>query len=528
MASQPRSTSALPTVSATITNVPSQIPVFTKKSDNSGKKTNFVVESIPSTRMTTTAPILVSNNDILSMFQQVQQQMKDQQWMNQRLIREMESLKAEKNKKVEVTTPIAPRILDFGISGMSENHPGDFIPMQTSIGTSSGSQDLGISRDNLLIPRTSLPTLITGNTYNYSSIDTTNFGSSQETGISPQVAKEIQKIRDMISSVPGVVKPIPEVPAITHMISRFAPPICDAEIPKRFQTPTMKLYDGTTDPEEHVAQYRERMETNHIPPHLKEAWPDESLRSYVKKFGRESLDIPNLDITTAVQAFKMGLQRNSPFYDDLVMNPCRNMDEVRNREKARWPPKDKKFAAKDKSKRCAFHEDFGHVTEECIALRKEISYLLSKCHLKELPGKRKERRQDPDGFPKRAASPPKDAKPEDTPKKLRWRMENGERPAKTSTLTTETVISFEEQDRENIMDPHHDGLVITLYVANHYVRMIFIDGGSSVNIIQLETLKRMNIPESEITTKSLVIDIHRQRKFGKHHPIGDAQKDEYP
>ncbi|KAL8231265.1 hypothetical protein R6Q57_001043 [Mikania cordata] len=111
--------------------------------------------------MTTTAPILVSKNDILCMFQQVQQQMIDQQWMNQRLIREMENLKAEKNKQVEVTTPITPRILDFGTSGISGNHSGDFIPMQTGIGTSSGSQDLGISRDNLLIPRTSLPTPLT-------------------------------------------------------------------------------------------------------------------------------------------------------------------------------------------------------------------------------------------------------------------------------------------------------------------------------------------------------------------------------
>ncbi|KAD5802550.1 hypothetical protein E3N88_13910 [Mikania micrantha] len=158
MASQPRSTSSLPIVSAATTNMPLQIPVFTKKPDNSGKKTTFVAESVPSTRMTTTAPILVSNNDILSMFQQ-----------------------AEKNKQIEVTTPIAPRILDFGTSGISGNHSGDFIHMQTSIRTSSGSQDLGISRDNILIPRTSLPTPITGNTYNYSPIDTTNFGSSQET-----------------------------------------------------------------------------------------------------------------------------------------------------------------------------------------------------------------------------------------------------------------------------------------------------------------------------------------------------------
>ncbi|KAM0053668.1 putative virus X resistance protein-like, coiled-coil [Helianthus debilis subsp. tardiflorus] len=51
----------------------------------------------------------------------------------------------------------------------------------------------------------------------------------------------------------------------------FAPPICDAEVPKRFHIPTMKLYDGTTDPEEHIAQYREKMEINPIPEKLKEA-----------------------------------------------------------------------------------------------------------------------------------------------------------------------------------------------------------------------------------------------------------------
>jgi len=57
----------------------------------------------------------------------------------------------------------------------------------------------------------------------------------------------------------------------SHRISRFAPPICDAEILKCFQTPNMKLYDGSSDLEEHVAQYRERMEVNPIPEKLKEA-----------------------------------------------------------------------------------------------------------------------------------------------------------------------------------------------------------------------------------------------------------------
>ncbi|KAD0312828.1 hypothetical protein E3N88_44470 [Mikania micrantha] len=168
-------------------------------------------------------------------------------------------------------------------------------------------------------------------------------------------------------------------------------------------------------------------------------------------------------------------------------------------EKARWPSMEKKFATRDKSKWCAFHKDFGHITDDCIALRKEISYLLSKGHLKELLGKKKERRQDSNGFSERVASPPKGAKvinfisggsdicgtSYSAARKhaKEAKMENGERPTKTSTLTTETVVSFEEQDRENILDPHHDGLIITLYVANHYVRRILIDGGSSVNII---------------------------------------------
>src|ERR1043165_8621190 len=38
-----------------------------------------------------------------------------------------------------------------------------------------------------------------------------------------------------------------------------------------------------------------------------------------------------MDVTMAVQAFKIRLQRDSPFYQELVMNPCGNLDEVRNK-----------------------------------------------------------------------------------------------------------------------------------------------------------------------------------------------------
>ena len=38
-------------------------------------------------------------------------------------------------------------------------------------------------------------------------------------------------------------------------------------------------------------------------------------------------------------------------------------------DKAIWPKRDNKFTAwKDKSKWCAYHKDFGHIKEDCIAL----------------------------------------------------------------------------------------------------------------------------------------------------------------
>ena len=47
--------------------------------------------------------------------------------------------------------------------------------------------------------------------------------------------------------------------------------------------------------------------------------------------------------------------------------------------------------------------------------------------------------------------------------------------------------------------------MINLYIVNHLVTRFLVEGGSSVNIILLDALKRMNIPESEIVKRSSVL-----------------------
>ena len=46
-----------------------------------------------------------------------------------------------------------------------------------------------------------------------------------------------------------------------------------------------------------------------------------------------------------------------------------------------------------------YHENFGHITEDCIALRKDISYPLSNEYLKEILGRSKERSKEKDQDP---------------------------------------------------------------------------------------------------------------------------------
>ncbi|XP_022041899.1 uncharacterized protein LOC110944546 [Helianthus annuus] len=135
--------------------------------------------------------------------------------------------------------------------------------------------------------------------------------------------------------------------------------------------------------------------------------------------------------------------------------------------------------------------------------------------------KKKNKGQDTKKDHERAASPPPDAKiinfisrgsnicgtsySASKRHAKEAKAERGDEPTRMTTLTTDKVITFDSDDWDNIQDPHHDGLVINLYIANHFVRRILVDSGSSVNIIQLETLKRMNIPQMEITSKSTVL-----------------------
>ncbi|XP_073304582.1 uncharacterized protein [Primulina huaijiensis] len=72
------------------------------------------------------------------------------------------------------------------------------------------------------------------------------------------------------------------------------------------------------------------------------------------------------------------------------------------------------------------------------------------------------------------------------------RLENFEI-SRGADLPQDPVISFGTEDLRGVVAPHNDALVVTATVANYDVARIFIDNGSSVNILFKSTLDQMKV-----------------------------------
>ncbi|KAK1584002.1 hypothetical protein Q3G72_029020 [Acer saccharum] len=178
--------------------------------------------------------------------------------------------------------------------------------------------------------------------------------------------QKFAEMEALIQRIPGVPAPIKKSTANSFADSPFVDAIALMEMPKKFNFPNMKQYEGTTDPDDHIAQYKQRMFTAAIPRDLREAcmckafgsslsgpalqWytnlpnnsidsfaqltdtfveqfassrkleklsddlytitqrTGENLRAYVGRFNREKVQIPHCNQATAIYAFRKGLR----------------------------------------------------------------------------------------------------------------------------------------------------------------------------------------------------------------------------
>ncbi|XP_073119543.1 uncharacterized protein [Henckelia pumila] len=238
---------------------------------------------------------------------------------------------------------------------------------------------------------------------------------------------------------------------------------------------------------------------------------------------------------------------------EKAMQVCedrRALVRPRNAEKVpRLPPSDK-F--------CDFHQEYGHITNECQRLGEEVQGIISEdARLRaELTRRTNPPRQGrapqwrDQGNEVRGNQPdhqrraPRNGQ-EDRVEQIAnhpyrgminmisggttngdsgrarkahgRRLENFEVNSQLS-CPTDPNISFGREDLKDVVVPHNDPLLVTLTIANYDVARIFVDTGSSVNIIFKETLDQMKLEGFEldpITTELYGFTGHALQPLGQ-------------
>ncbi|XP_074301175.1 uncharacterized protein LOC141632530 [Silene latifolia] len=189
-------------------------------------------------------------------------------------------------------------------------------------------------------------------------------------------------------------------------------------------------------------------------------------------------------------------------------------------QRARWPkkPTPRENDRTKASKRCEYHNDIGHNTEDCVVLRKEVKHLYSaRClyHLL-LKGAKSEKVNTADQA--QPSPPPPYSKVVSVITRgseicgltysaaKRHAIETKENKQEFSLRVSRQdlpEITFDEADIPDEAKHHYDALIITFSIGNCLVKKILVDTGSSVNLIMLETLKNIGFSEKDLVQKAV-------------------------
>ncbi|XP_031255967.1 uncharacterized protein LOC116113955 [Pistacia vera] len=160
----------------------------------------------------------------------------------------------------------------------------------------------------------------------------------------------------------------------------------------------------------------------------------------------------------------------------------------------RWRGKLNAEARRDTTKWCEFHSDHGHNSPDCIALCLEVATLLKRGHLQDLltdKGKHTISQKSS----KETSPPPR----EPTPKGFCSLISGG---------SEISGVSYSSAKRYTRANSHHEIQSIrpvsrshSHQIANILVKRVFVDRGSSANILFLAVVKAMGLEEENINRR---------------------------
>ena len=213
-------------------------------------------------------------------------------------------------------------------------------------------------------------------------------------------------------------------------------------------------------------------------------------------------------------------------FTPLTASVSQVLREVRNEQFLRWPTQMKSDpTARDNTKYCKFHRDYGHRTDDCTQLKREIEYLIRRGYLRRFisPENQPQNHAQNQAPAQQPLPPPRQMKTQhqqplgeihvisggfagggesSSARKAHLRnirsAEIGEIQAVSKLPRLNTSITFSDSNLEGCQHPHDDPLVVRVIVANKTVHRVLVDNGSSADIIFASAFDKMGIGREKL------------------------------
>ena len=224
------------------------------------------------------------------------------------------------------------------------------------------------------------------------------------------------------------------------------------------------------------------------------------------------------------------LERRSRYsprqFTPLTASVSQVLREVRNEQFLRWSTQMKSDpTTRDNTMYCEFHMDYGHRTDDCIQLRKEIKYLIRHGYLRRYialenqpqnQAQNQAQAQQPPPPPRQITTHHQQPLGEihvisegfagggefSSARKAHLRSirsrEIAEIEAVSKLPRLDTSITFSDSDLEGCQHPHDDPLVIQAVVANKTIHRVLIDNRSLADIIFTSAFDKMGIEREKL------------------------------
>ncbi|XP_065637734.1 uncharacterized protein LOC136070970 [Quercus suber] len=166
---------------------------------------------------------------------------------------------------------------------------------------------------------------------------------------------------------------------------------------------------------------------------------------------------------------------------------------------------------------CQYHQDHGHMTEDCRNLWVHLEQLVSEGKLRHLlhhtsgrggPMSTDSRRDDPLKPPLGtinvifAASGRTGSWPSKVMSVDRLHAGESSQGPKSCKLDDQLVLGFLDADKVGTVQPHDDALVVTLRIGGYDVKRVMVDQGSAAEIMYPDLYRGLNLKLNDLTPYS--------------------------